>query len=150
MGGKRCARLLFRDMLVNKRPRNFVKARAKDATGKAQRNHFGKQRLGILTRGLSKARPEAPRTTESAVMNAASRIAFAHAKRDLRTQHEDTSSTLNDLLSLASVRKHTSASRACHASDSSSSASGRRSKILNALDMSVRMSPRAYMRPNLP
>ena len=137
------------------RTRNFVRARAKDATGKAQRNHFGKQRLGILTKGLSKARPEALKSTDSAVADVASTISLAHAQRDLRTHPADTSLTVDNLGPNSNIYATPYTSRPWHTSDSSSSASGksrssRRSKILNALDMSVRMSLCAYMRPTLP
>ena len=125
--------------------RNFVKARARDATGKAQRNHFGKQRLGILMKGLSKARPEVLRTTDITT-NVASSISLAHAQRDLRTQTMDNSFTADDLRLHSTLYTTPTASRLWHTSDSSSNASNksrnsRRSKILNALDMSVRMSP---------
>lgn len=136
------------------RTRNFVRARAKDATGKAQRNHFGKQRLGILTKGLSKARLEVLKSTDSAVADVASTISLAHAQRDLRTQPADTSLTVDNLGPHSNIYATPYTSRPWHTSDSSSSASGksrssRRSKILNALDMSVRMSLCAYMRPTL-
>lgn len=155
MGGKRYVCFLdvpsLRQIIF---PRNFVKARAKDATAKAQRNHFGKQRLGILTKGLSKTQPEVLKSLENTV-NVVSRISLAHAQRDLRTQFADTSSADDASVAHANVYATPLTSHKWHALDDSSSASGKtrsskRSKILNALDMSVRMCPCAYTHPTLP
>ncbi|KZT73132.1 hypothetical protein DAEQUDRAFT_508459 [Daedalea quercina L-15889] len=133
--------------------RNFVRARAKDAAGKAQRNHFGKQRLGILAKCLSKA-PLEKSSSAASVVHAVSRISLAHAKRDFQIQprnappseHGSLSHLKNLGLSSLHHRQHTP-DRSSRASDKSTShSSARSSRILDALDVSVRMLSYAYMR----
>ncbi|KAI0734226.1 hypothetical protein C8Q72DRAFT_456176 [Fomitopsis betulina] len=124
--------------------RNFVKARAKDATGKAQRNHFGKQRLGILTKGLGKTQPEVLKSLDNTV-NVVARISLAHAQRDIRrTRFTDTSSA-DDGSVVTPSAPHSWHLPDISSSTSSKSRGSKRSKILNALDMSVPISLRAEM-----
>ena len=62
--------------------RNAARARVKDATGKAQRAHFGKKRFEVLQTGLSKSRA----VKSNSAKEMASRlpeISLAHAKRHL-------------------------------------------------------------------
>ncbi|KAL6298768.1 hypothetical protein BKA93DRAFT_37077 [Sparassis latifolia] len=60
--------------------RNAAKARVKDATGRAQRNHFGKQKLSVLSTGLCKLQgPRGGAASRSSV--GASGITLAHAQR---------------------------------------------------------------------
>ncbi|KAI9000543.1 hypothetical protein BD414DRAFT_4396 [Trametes punicea] len=62
--------------------RNAARARVKDATGKAQRDHFGKKRFEILRTCLSKGQCSAgpvDRTRNS--LKALSKISLAHARR---------------------------------------------------------------------
>lgn len=64
--------------------RNYAKARSKDTTAKAQRNHFGKQK--ILATSLSKpATLTANRCDLSS--NPIARISLAHAQQDPSVRH---------------------------------------------------------------
>ncbi|KAH9902817.1 hypothetical protein C8Q73DRAFT_22876 [Cubamyces lactineus] len=73
--------------------RNAARARVKDATGKVQRNHFGKKRFEILRTGLSKGQA----TTSHAQnvrggLNPRAEISLAHAHRT-QYQHDDDTQT---------------------------------------------------------
>lgn len=59
--------------------RNFAKARSKDTAAKAQRNHFGKQK--ILSRGLCKPAVSS-RDSQDPSSNPIARISLAHARQD--------------------------------------------------------------------
>ncbi|KAH9928649.1 uncharacterized protein B0H18DRAFT_1117842 [Fomitopsis serialis] len=133
--------------------RNFARARAKDAAGKAQRNHFGKQRLGVLTKGLSKAHAEVPQSTDSGV-NAVGKISLAHARRDFQKRSGDAPVSDDDDAPLLPPQRISGTPRATRrgpASDNASSVSSksrshtRSSKILKALDAFVPISLRAEM-----
>ncbi|KAH9856490.1 hypothetical protein C2E23DRAFT_807860 [Lenzites betulinus] len=77
--------------------RNAARARGKDATGKAQRDHFGKKRFEILRNGLSRGQGGAGRVDQAAnAPKARPEISFAHARRvqDGGRRHEDSSNML--------------------------------------------------------
>ncbi|KAI0091369.1 hypothetical protein BDY19DRAFT_991928 [Irpex rosettiformis] len=67
--------------------RNAMKARARDTDGKLQKNHFGKQRLSVLTKGLGKAlnsasnKPSLLSNGPTHSSNQLSEISLAHAWR---------------------------------------------------------------------
>ena len=91
--------------------RNAAKARSKDTTGRLQRGHFSKQRLGILTDALRSRRPDhqsPPRSTDDPNLASNPRsgslvppsgystctpaatvydISLGHAQRDLARKH---------------------------------------------------------------
>ena len=83
MGGRRCdagSSTLHRGpQRLGSFHRNSARARTKDATGRAQKSHFMKQRHQILARGL-RLDDKDHRPTQSARIE---EIGFAHAKRDL-------------------------------------------------------------------
>ncbi|OSD06352.1 hypothetical protein PYCCODRAFT_1464305 [Trametes coccinea BRFM310] len=111
--------------------RNAARARVKDATGKAQRDHFGKKRFEILRTGLSKGHGSA--RGQPSGMGSGPRvipeISLAHAPR-ARKQPDLYRPTLPD-----SSGTHLRSSPATMPSESSSS----RSRILRALDAENRM-----------
>lgn len=141
MGGKRYVPFVSR--LTTLQPcravphRNAAKARAKDSIGNAQRSFFGKQKLGILTKGLSKSYNR--NSGENAVPSSRGlpEISLAHAHRDLSSRMEP------GVIGLSTPRKHGQTRPVKPQEDTSSSgprgkSSGSRSKILRALDMSER------------
>lgn len=60
----------------------MARARAKDETGKVQRNHFGKQRLNILGKNLGASRKRNPQLP-SRNASGPEGINLAHAHRDV-------------------------------------------------------------------
>ncbi|KAF9815621.1 hypothetical protein IEO21_04481 [Rhodonia placenta] len=124
--------------------RNAAKARAKDSIGNAQRSFFGKQKLGILTKGLSKSYNR--NSGENAVPSSRGlpEISLAHAHRDLSSRMEP------GVIGLSTPRKHGQTRPVKPQEDTSSSgprgkSSGSRSKILRALDMSEPIFMKAEM-----
>ncbi|OCH95429.1 hypothetical protein OBBRIDRAFT_883983 [Obba rivulosa] len=128
MGGKR-------------RVSNAVRARVKDAVGKAQKNHFGKQRLDILSKGLGKAFTQAARAGRAGGRNAPE-ISLAHARR---VSHEGASDLSRRDEEEPATPSGEYASRASHATSRASRKPLRRSKILSALDISEPLFLRAEM-----
>lgn len=137
MGGKRCASLITASILFAKcgglgLSRNAARARGKDATGKAQRNHFGKKRFEILRTGLCKGQASVGRATD--YVGNASRgrpeISLAHARRDRALERQ--SGTSGSMLSQPFVFPSTPRR-------SSPRSASNRSKILTILDADNRM-----------
>ncbi|KAI0661513.1 hypothetical protein C8Q70DRAFT_660072 [Cubamyces menziesii] len=75
--------------------RNAARARVKDATGKVQRNHFGKKRFEILRTGLSKGQATTSHVqTARTGLKARSEISLAHAHRTQGQRGNDTQTWL--------------------------------------------------------
>ncbi|KAI0768090.1 hypothetical protein BD413DRAFT_566680 [Trametes elegans] len=102
--------------------RNAARARIKDATGKVQRDHFGKKRFEILRTGLSKGNVSAGQVRQS--REGLPEISFAHARRDRGGEEHQESPSLSTWVSPI-----TSISRRSLFSSASS-----RSMVLRALD----------------
>ncbi|OJT04818.1 hypothetical protein TRAPUB_4390 [Trametes pubescens] len=107
MGGRRCASLIAVSILFAKYgglglSRNAARARGKDATGKAQRSHFGKKRFEILRTGLSKGQASGGRTTDQAGNGSKGRaeISLAHARRDQAPERQNEASVRRGAFSL--------------------------------------------------
>ncbi|KAI0324594.1 hypothetical protein GY45DRAFT_1331373 [Cubamyces sp. BRFM 1775] len=75
--------------------RNAARARVKDATGKVQRNHFGKKRFEILRTGLSKGQATTSHAQRArSGLNARHEISLAHAHRTVGEPTDDTQTWL--------------------------------------------------------
>ncbi|THH21288.1 hypothetical protein EW146_g229 [Bondarzewia mesenterica] len=74
---------------ASKNGRNAAKARSRDSTGRAQKGHFGRQRLEILNKDLGQARPQ-PSVGHDGILG----INFAHAKRDIPLGRSDKTHTV--------------------------------------------------------
>lgn len=134
MGGKRCASVITVSILFAEcgglgLPRNAARARGKDATGKAQRSHFGKKRFEILRTGLSKGQASVGRATDQMGNGPKGRleISLAHARRDQVPERQSGAS--GSMLSQLFAFPFASTPRRSPPSSASS-----RSKILRALD----------------
>ncbi len=132
MGGRRCASLIAVSILFAKYgglglSRNAARARGKDATGKAQRSHFGKKRFEILRTGLSKGQASGGRTTDQAGNGSKGRaeISLAHARRDQAPERQSGRNMFSQLFAFpfASTPRR-----------SSPRSASSRSKILRVLD----------------
>lgn len=133
-------------------PRNFAKARAKDATAKAQRNYFGKQRLNILGKSLStnqrrSSGPLSNRVSGSGLEG----ISLAHAQRHLAIYQESPGNNLESHFQHHSPPPNTIyPSRGEDTVRSASRGGGRSnhpSRILSTLDTSERASFRMNIFP---
>ncbi|KAJ3524063.1 hypothetical protein NM688_g8628 [Phlebia brevispora] len=60
---------------------NAAKARVRDADGRMQRNHFGKQKLAVLSRGLHHRGNDGKNIQSAHKDDAISSIGFAHAQQ---------------------------------------------------------------------
>lgn len=120
--------------------RNVAKARVKDTDGRLQRNHFGKQRLSVLAKGLGRTlAPPRQALREEAI---AARIPFAHAQK---TSHATESPEQRDLFEVRSAysqqrtpRGPSNRQTSRAAPSSTSSRSSRSSKITSELDSTER------------
>ncbi|KAJ7746335.1 hypothetical protein B0H16DRAFT_1557082 [Mycena metata] len=125
--------------------RNAARARSKDATGRAHKNFFSRQRLDILSKGLSGGAPSGGSTSGLGPRITASDIDLSHAKHlapgssfdreDLVSRRVDTESTPSRPTHLTEETR----SRMRSSSDS------RSSKILEALDTTEPLAMRAAM-----
>ena len=85
--------LPFNDNIFYMLYRSVARARSKDATGRLQKSHFGKQRISLLAGGL---RGNKKRNSSSGCSNrdeAVSEIQLAHAKRVLPSPAIDMSAS---------------------------------------------------------
>ncbi|KAJ7746342.1 hypothetical protein B0H16DRAFT_1557108 [Mycena metata] len=125
--------------------RNAARARSKDTTGRAHKNFFSRQRLDILSKGLSGGAPSGGSTSGLGPRITASDIDLSHAKHlapgssfdreDLVSRRVDTEST---------------PSRPTHLTEETrsrirSSSGSRSSRILEALDITEPLAMRAAM-----
>ena len=88
IGGKRYFSIIRLNPMVLTVNRNSVRARLKDANGKTQRSHFGKERYRVLSQGLSlvsKGRSDTHNEPQ-AQRPKASDIGLAHAQADIRAK----------------------------------------------------------------
>ncbi|KZT07655.1 uncharacterized protein LAESUDRAFT_758236 [Laetiporus sulphureus 93-53] len=114
--------------------RNAARVRAKDATRKAQRTYFGKQKLGILTKGLSKSYDKSARPSGRTGTSAAD-ISLAHAKRFNPLRAAPSPSKFAELSHTPMSSKNTSSPH-IKSSNSDRSLRSTSSRILRALDTS--------------
>lgn len=111
--------------------RNAARARIKDATGKAQRAHFGRKRFEILRTGLSRSGGVVANATRCS-LGGPPDIALAHARQDRGAPEAEPVEEYHAGMRSASPRPSTP-----HRSRWLSSARGsmsRRSNVLRALD----------------
>ncbi|KAF8183409.1 hypothetical protein BJ912DRAFT_1144857 [Pholiota molesta] len=122
--------------------RNVMKARVKDAVGRQQKDHFGRQRLDILSKGISATKPSelgrAGFTVPALGKSSAQDIELAHARKKIPL--DDAVSVRSFIPSPIHVTPRTppSYNRArTRASEMHISSPGaRRSKVLDAVDLS--------------
>jgi hypothetical protein len=117
--------------------RNAAKARSKDATGRLQKNYFGRQRLEALTKGLRTQTPANPLGQMRPADKARSEINLAHAKRDVMQR------TGSSYVTPATPQRKSyvpqQSSSGSRGNSSTGSSLTRSSKVLSVLDTSERM-----------
>ncbi|KAH8099998.1 hypothetical protein BXZ70DRAFT_198931 [Cristinia sonorae] len=134
--------------------RNAAKARIKDATTRAEKSHFGKQRILATSLNRRSGAPSLVNYSSSAA-NLVQGISLAHARRDPKfasrfggaNHYRNTSEGTDYSVVSADVPYPGGpiAGRLIHASGSSESSSKRRSAILDELDTSHPVFLRAEM-----
>ncbi|KAH9481759.1 hypothetical protein JR316_0006286 [Psilocybe cubensis] len=123
--------------------RNAMKARAKDTIGRQEKGHFGRQRLNILSQGLSASKPSEKAQQAKDIMHPNSKglsdIDLAHARKKIPID-SDADTTKWFIPKPIHISPSTPRSRRYmrdrDAHTSSSRSNGGRSKILDALDTS--------------
>ncbi|KAJ7352358.1 hypothetical protein DFH08DRAFT_990951 [Mycena albidolilacea] len=118
--------------------RNAARARSKDTTGRAQRNHFTRQRRDILSKGLGGRAKNDTTSNPYGPKVSASDIELSHAKH-LAPRFEDPSPV--DV----SSRSRSPPSKPRNRYHTRSSSGSRSSKILEALDTTEPLAMRAAM-----
>jgi hypothetical protein len=129
----------FADTLFS---RNVMKARVKDAVGRQQKGHFGRQKLVILSKGISATKPSEHGLAGSAVSalgkSSAQDIELAHARKKILL--DDTASVRSFIPSPIHVTPRTPRSYNRGRTRASEmhipSPGARRSKVLDAVDLS--------------
>lgn len=124
-----------------------MKARAKDAVGRQEKGHFGRQRLNMLSQGLSASKPSERAHQPMDIVQLSSKgladIDLAHARQKIPIDN-DVSTTKWFISKPIHISPSTPRSRRCmrdrDAHTSSSRSNGGRSQILDALDTSQRQS----------
>ncbi|KAJ7183224.1 hypothetical protein C8R46DRAFT_1344105 [Mycena filopes] len=119
--------------------RNAARARSKDATGRAHKNFFGRQRLDILSKGLSGRVPSGGSSSGLGPRITASDIALSHAKHLVPPL--DREEVVFNSNTTPSVPTHLTNPTPSHMGSSS----GSRSRILEALDTTEPVAMRAAM-----
>ncbi|KAF8150883.1 hypothetical protein B0H34DRAFT_155043 [Crassisporium funariophilum] len=118
--------------------RNAAKTRVKDTTSRLQKGHFGRQRLDMLSKGLSATKPSEKPNSNQTTNSGIADITLAHAKH--RRQSKEDANIATFVPSPVRVAPCTPRSarqrRRLEAHTSSSNAS--KSQVLEALDTSER------------
>ncbi|KAJ7236264.1 hypothetical protein B0H12DRAFT_1140511 [Mycena haematopus] len=141
MGGKRSNTSSFKSAPPHGVSRNAARARSKDTTGRAHKNYFGRQRLDILSKGLSGRTHSGEGLSGHGPRISASNIELSHARRQLEASRIEEPSPVDR----ASSRAESPHSRSRNRSHMRSSSGSRSSKILEALDTTEPLARRAAM-----
>lgn len=142
MGGKRCEPINLGYLYTYLSLRNAAKARSRDTTGRVQKGFFGRQRLDMLSKGLS-ANQERTQNLKHVRENPVSDIGLAHARpKSSVAMNEDISldGFIPAPIHISPCTPKSKARKSKYLSDSASSSSScpPRSEVLNALDTSER------------
>ncbi|EMD34103.1 hypothetical protein CERSUDRAFT_125802 [Gelatoporia subvermispora B] len=124
--------------------RNAVRARAKDAVGKIQKNHFGKQRLDILSKGLRKVHAQTPLAGRASIGKSPPEISLAHARHLPRASP---SQIQQQGKHVSAIPHHMGRLDRLSPPNSGASKASRKSKILSVLDTTeLRVAEKPHMK----